>query len=626
MRRNTRQPRRRSVCHEVLCLAAILAGCNSAGCNSEVPPPVNPIVNSPANSLRASDAARGGPDRDGGRAATGGSSEGRNARRKDEGPAWFRDMTQASGVTFKHVSGNSPAKPFPSANGSGVGAIDYDLDGLVDLYFATGANFPLDPERREPRNALYRNRGDWRFDEVSHSSGADVVAYSAGVAVGDFDADGFPDIYVTCFGPNILLRNQGDGTFERVEKGAGVDDARWGASVAAADFNEDGLLDLYVCNYAKWTWETHPFCGDQMRRIRMHCGPRTVEPEPHVLYLNQGDGTFRDALADAGIGERRGRGQGVLAADINGDGHVDLYVGNDLNPNFLYFGRGDGTFIDATEISGAAYDAAGNEQAGMGVDVADVNQDGKLDLFVTNFQHEYNTLYENVGDGFFLDVTQRYGLVADSLPNVGWGAQFADFNLDGRLDLVVTNGHVDDNRQEIAENSSYTQPPLLYAGDVRRFRRLFESAGDYFAKDRVGRGLIVADLDNDGDVDLVVMHQDNLPALVRNERMEQASNVARATSVQLKLVGRDSNRDAIGATIVFRSKLGTITHPVKGGGSYLSAGDLRATFAVPEDADEGEVECEIRWPRGATTKLHRLRPGQRWIVFEDGRTLPAPRL
>jgi hypothetical protein len=527
------------------------------------------------------------------------------------GSAWFEDMTPSSGIHFRHVSGNSPAKPFPAANGSGLAAVDYDRDGRIDLYFATGTPFPLDLARQEPTNRLYRNRGDWQFEDVTEFAGAAHNGFSAGLAVGDYDSDGFPDLYVTCFGPNCLLHNEGDGTFTRVETAAGVADERWGASAAFLDYDEDGLLDLYVCNYAKWSWERNPFCGDRVRRIRMHCHPRSHEPERHILYHNEGDGTFRDASDRAGVGGRTSRGQGVVAADLDGDGHIDLYVANDANPNFLFLNEGGGHFRDATEVSGAAYDGLGVARAGMGVDAGDINGDGRPELFVGNFQNEYKMLYENLGDGLFQDASHKYGLVADALPYVTWGAQFADLDLDGWPDLIAANGHVDDNLHLFGQDAPYAEPPLCYRNlGGKRFQFLGATAGAYFAQLHVGRGLVTADLDNDGDLDVAICHQDDLSAVLRNTALERQPDVA---TIALRLVGTASSRDAVGASVRCRSQRGTLTQHVKGGSSYNSAPDLLQVFAA--NRGESGVTIQIRWPRGLVSDFT-VEAGRQYVVIE----------
>jgi hypothetical protein len=527
-------------------------------------------------------------------------------------PGWFTTITASTGIDFQHNSGANAEKPFPAANGSGLAALDYDLDGLYDLYFATGTPFPLKDGRTTPINRCYRNLGSARFEEVTRQCGLDHNGYSAGLAIGDYDGDGFPDVYVNCFGSNVLYHNLGDGHFEAVTQAAQVDDERWGTSAAFFDYDEDGLLDLYVCNYAKWTWETRRWCGDRKRNARVYCGPHSVEPVDDVLFQNRGDGTFDDVTLATGLGGRSGRAQGVIAADLNRDGHCDLYIGNDLNANSLFVNSGNGMFNDETELSGVAYDYKGSVQAGMGVDAADVTGDGLPELFVTNFSNEHNSFYLNMSDGFFQESSQQIGLYSQGYPWVGWGTAFADFDLDGRLDLVVTNGHVDDNRHLFGEDAPYAEPPLAWRKNDERFEFLGAQAGDYFTKSHVGRALVVLDLDNDGDQDLVMGHQDTAPAVLQNNRLtDEAPTPA---SYSLRLVGTRNNRDAIGAAITMRWNDQMLLQQVKGGGSYLSGHDPRKIFAVPMDAEK--VRFEIQWPGGDISVIDDLRPGSTSVIVE----------
>jgi enediyne biosynthesis protein E4 len=535
------------------------------------------------------------------------------------GPTWFSEV-KTTGIDFAHVSGTGPEKPFPAANGSGLAAVDFDCDGRLDVYFLTGTPFPIAPSPTSPYNRLYRSLGNWRFADVTAASQTALNGFQAGVAAGDYDNDGFPDLYVNCYGANCLLHNLGDGTFERVEHEAGVADERWGTSAAFLDADRDGLLDLYVCNYAKWTLEINEFCGDRARNIRLYCGPNTVQPEDDVFYHNQGDGTFRDATSESGLASRPGRGQGVVAADVNDDGAIDIYVGNDLTPNLLFVNRGNGSFRDISEASGTAYDFLGANQAGMGVDAADVNNDGRFDLFVTNFEAEHNTLYENRGHEIFQDVSRPYGLATDSLPWIGWGTVFADYDFDGWLDLVVTNGHVDDNRHLLGQTAQYHQPPLLWHNRQSRFSVVAAAtAGDYFQGKHVGRALAPADLDNDGDLDLIIGHQDAPPALLRNEKLGRDASAQQ--SLVVRLIGTSGNRDAVGSRLGLQMPDGTIQwRQVKGGGSYLSASDLRQFFGVPDGGDgPATLPLSIRWPAGQITQID-VQPGRSYSVWEPAST------
>lgn len=532
------------------------------------------------------------------------------------GPMHFTDVTRNSGVDFMHVSGDSAEKPFPAANGSGVGAFDFDLDGQVDLYFLTGtdllalATLPApatrsttdlhaDRIRSGPVNRCYRNLGDWQFRDVTGPAGLGDSGFSAGIAIGDFDSDGFPDVFINNFGPHRLYRNAGDGTFFEAGAAAGVDADAWGTSAAFLDYDGDGLLDLYVCHYALWTLETNRYCGDQARGVRIFCNPNSVEPAPHILFHNEGDGRFVNASKETGIGDARGRGQGVVAADVNGDGRTDLYVTNDLNPNLLFLNMGNGRFSEAGQESGTATDFMGRVQAGMGVDAADLNRDGRIDLFVTNYEGEHNSFYENLGDNLFQEVSRTRGLAAESIPWVGWGAALADFDHDGWPDVVVTNGHTDDNLQQMGRDSPYAQPPGLWHNVQGRFTYVGgAAAGEYFGQSHVGRGLATADLDNDGDLDVVITHQNATAALLRNDNLP---NLKRSW-IRVQLIGTASNRDAVGAEISLTADGATpLVQQVKGGGSYLSANELQQILAVAADASNPKLQ--IRWPSGRRTEI-----------------------
>jgi hypothetical protein len=506
----------------------------------------------------------------------------------------FRQGGPATGIDFTHVSGNSPEKHYPTGNGSGVALLDFDGDGRLDVYFATTRNLPLDAPTDSRGNKLYRNRGDGTFEDVTGSAGVGFQGFCHGVAVGDVDNNGFTDLYLTNYGPNVLYLNNGDGTF-RAATDFGAECRSWSTSAAFLDYDEDGRLDLYVSCYGRWAFaEPHPFCGNEAKGVRIYCPPSMIPPAPHFLFRNRGDGTFEDVTERAGVLRRDGRGMGVVAADVNRDGHTDLYVANDMCPHFLFLNKGDGTFEDVTDSSGAAVTESGHYQGGMGVDAEDLDGDGFPELFVTNFEGEYNTIHQTRDGRMFEDVSARAGIVRDTLPDVGWGCALADFDNDGWPDMLVVNGHVDDNLAKLGRDGAYAQRAKVWRNRGGCRFRLVADPGPFFGAGQAARGAAFGDLDNDGDVDVVVSRMDGPPAVLWNES-------GSGHWLRLELVGTRSNRSAIGTAVEVHAGGRVLYRQVKGGGSFASANDPRLLIGVGS-ADTVE-RVEIRWPRGGRTTL-----------------------
>lgn len=557
------------------------------------------------------------------------------------GPAWFRTVKD-SGIDFVHSSGVSDQKEFPAANGSGMGALDYDLDGRIDLYFASGCKFPVDLSDRSTIDRAYRNLGAFQFADITDLAHLGFNGYSAGVTVGDYDSDGFTDVYVACYGANVLYHNQGDGSFVRREIQASVADEGWATSAGFFDGDADGDLDLYVCNYGHWSLETNQYChSDGNPDIRLFCSPKSIQPAHGVYYVNQGDGTFVEQAEAAGFRARAGRAQGVVMADLDGDRRTDVYIGNDLNANSLFMSNGDGTFRDETELSGVAYSQAGLAQAGMGVDAGDVNGDGKFELYVTNFKGEYSTLYENRGRGLFFDVSMKRGVGRDTIPYVSWGATFGDFDLDGWMDLLVVNGHVDPNRHLAGEDAPYRNPALLFrnqsgagqsgagqsgSGERGSFVGVHAAAGDYFQELHSSRGLIVADFDEDGDLDFVACHQDESPSMVENLCIggDDTADLVAGSSVTVRFVGTTAHRDAIGSDVMVKWGDREFRDQVTGGGSYLSTGDYRLSCPIDRSDSLPVIEARFSGQQSLAHQLEGAVPLGSYVLIEGSDPSQAP--
>lgn len=516
----------------------------------------------------------------------------------------FADVTAKAKIDFVHRSGASPDKSMVETFGSGVAWIDYDNDGFQDLYFVNGAPGAA--------NALYRNNKDGTFADVTRQAGvagegAGKDTYKTGVSVGDYDHNGFPDLYVTAFGPNILYRNNGDGTFTDVTAAAGVagGPTEWSTSTGFFDFDRDGNLDLYVVNYLDYRLSDNPYCGLRQAGHRMYCHPTMFDGTADRLFRNNGNGTFTDVSAKAGIANPSGKGLGVVFCDFDRDGNTDIYVANDSVRNFLYRNNGNGTFRDVAYGAGVGFDVNGKPQAGMGTDCGDYNADGLPDLFVTNFSEELNTLYENRGNGLFEDVSAKAGLGSGFVP-LGFGTRLFDIDNDGDLDLYVTNGHVIDNVAMYQPALTYAQKDLVYENLGGRFRDVSSESGAALKVDRVGRGLAVGDFDNDGRLDVVIANLGRAPVLLHNE------TVARNNWILIKAKGSTGNTSGLGARVSVETSRGVQAKEITNVSSYLSSSDIRLHFGLGPATSIRRIE--MAWPSGVKQTLTDVAVNQVLVV------------
>lgn len=504
----------------------------------------------------------------------------------------FADASREAGLSFQHLNGASPDKHLVETMGSGAVFLDFDNDGWVDVFLVDGGSVVDAAVNRRARHRLYHNRRNGTFEDVTARSGLSHQQYGMGGCAGDFDNDGLVDLYVTNFGPNTLHRNRGNGTFEDVTRAAGVGSPLWSTGCTFVDFDRDGDLDLFVTNYVDAKADRNPFCGDAARHTRFYCHPLSYDPLPNLLYRNDGHASFAEVGGEVGISTYRGNGLGVIAADYDDDGWPDVFVANDSVPNFLFHNEHGTRFEEVGLVSGVAVATDGKPRAGMGVDAADYDGDGRLDFVVTNLDFETESLFRALGNRLFSYATGESGLGVATLPFVGFGVVVFDYDNDDRLDLAIANGHIMDNAPLVRSGATYAQRNLLFHNqDGRRFGEVGLSSGPGFALTKVSRGLASADIDNDGDLDLLVANSGQTADLLRND----GGN--RRNALLVRLIGTKSNRDGVGARLRFASGGRTQVREARSGSSYLSQNDSRIHIGL--DTATRVDRLEVRWPSGA---------------------------
>jgi enediyne biosynthesis protein E4 len=520
----------------------------------------------------------------------------------------FVDVTSQAGIRFTHNNGAFGQKLLPETLGPGCAFLDYDNDGWQDILLINGMDWP-GHKRARTTLKLYRNNRDGTFTDVTRAAGLDVEMYGMGVAVGDFDNDGFPDLFVSCVGQSRLFRNTGKGSFVDVTKQSGLA-GREGLSTSALwfDYDGDGLLDLFVCNYVRWSPETDVHCSLD-GKVKSYCTPEAYRGTTCWLFRNRGDGSFEDVTAKAGVFDSSSKSLGVAMLDFDRDSKVDLFVANDTQPNKLYRNLGNGKFDEIGVQAGVAFSDDGKARAGMGVDAADYDHSGFPSVAVTNFTNEMLGLFRNQGDGTFVDVAPASELGRITRGSLGFGCLFFDSNLNGSLDLVMVNGHIDEAAASVRGDTSFEQPPhLLLNNGNGRFRDVAREAGGGFAAPKLGRGVALGDFDNDGDLDVLISVNHGPVRLYRND----VSNANRG--VRFRLVGTKSNRDAIGAVVEIETAGAKQWRMVKSGSSYLSQSEFPLTFGLgKEDTIRRAV---VRWPSGRQEEFSNLAAGVRYECVE----------
>ena len=517
----------------------------------------------------------------------------------------FTDITAELGIEFRHVNGESGKKYFIEPIGSGVALFDFDNDGDLDIYFVNGSDLPRISSSLPPTNRLYRN-DDGVFTDITDKASVGDTGYGLGCCVGDFDNDGFTDLYVTNYGPNVLYHNNGDGTFTDVADTAGVGGNQFSSGCAFVDVDADGYLDLYVVNYVQFDPDTNPECTRQ--GIPTYCTPEALPGVADVFYRNNGDGTFTDVSEKVGVGTANGKGLGVVCGDVDNDGDVDVFVANDTTPNFLYRNERNGVAMTEDALfAGVALSEEGRAYSGMGANLGDFDNDGYLDIVITNFQDQTNSLYHNAQSGFFTEMSFAKEIGERSLPYLAWGVDFIDFNNDGWLDLFVANGHLDDNISEIDPIGTYAQPNQLFLND--RGIRFSENPDAAIAQQKVSRGTAFGDMDNDGDIDIVVSNLKDTPTVLRND----GDNTSQWLAV--KLIGTHCNRDAIGTRVTIVSGGLTQMREVKSGSGYLSQNDLRLHFGL--GAAVSVDMLTVRWLCGKVQTLQNIETNQVLVISEN---------